>query len=272
MNPPHILIVDDEPNVRFVLEDSLNHEGYIIHTAANGVEALKKLEQFPYDLLLLDLKMEPVGGLEVLNFVREEDSELVVIILTAYSSVESAAEAVRLGAFDYLIKPTTPEIIRQRVQEGLQYRQQSLQYQDLLSQIDSLHQTLKDLVINNQPILSPVSNKQRFVRSGKLVIDRHRHLVTLDGSLLDLTTTEFDLLLCLVKATPELLSPRQLVNRALGYDTDEIEARDIIKWHIHHLRRKIEPDPAHPRYIKTVRHKGYMWRGEQAIPNGAKSR
>lgn len=272
MNPPHILIVDDEPNVRVVLEDSLSHEGYIIHTAANGNEALKKLDQFPYDLLLLDLNMEPVGGLEVLNFVREEDTELVVIILTAYSSVESAAEAVRLGAFDYLIKPTKPETIRQRVQEGLQYRQQTLQYQHLLSQIDSLHQTLKDLVIKNQPMLSTTTNKQRFVRSGKLVIDRHRHLATLDGSLLDLTTTEFDLLLCLVKATPELLSPRQLVNQALGYDTDDIEARDIIKWHVHHLRRKIEPDPSHPRYIKTVRHKGYMWRGEQAVSNGANSR
>ncbi len=263
MNLPHILIVDDEVNIRFLLKRTLSQEGYEVNIAADGAEALKQLTKIPYDLLLLDLHMEPIHGLDVLNFAREQDPNLVVIILTAYSSVESAVEALRLGAFDYLLKPAMPDAIRQRVQEGLQHRQQSLRHHHLLSQIENLHQTFKNLVVENE-ILSPQSQTQRFVRSGKLVIDGHRHLATLNGGLLDLTTTEFDLLLCLVKAAPKLLSPRQLVNRAMGYDCDDMEARDIIKWHIHHLRRKIEPDPAHPRYIKTVRHKGYMWRDEQA--------
>jgi len=262
MDLPNILIVDDEPNIRFLLQRSLSQEGYVVNTAADGAEALKKLNKTPYDLLLLDLHMEPIGGLEVLSFAREHDPNLVVIILTAYSSVESAVEALRLGAFDYLFKPATPDTIRQRVGEGLEQRQQALRHHQLLSQIENLHDTFKHLVTENA-LLTTQGSQQRFVRSGKLVIDRNRNVVTLDGNLLDLTTTEFDFLVCLVKASPELLSPRQLINHALGYDVNETEARDMVKWHIHHLRRKIEPDPAHPRYIRTVRHKGYMWSGDQ---------
>lgn len=258
MNPPRILIVDDEVNVSFILERSLNHEGYLIETTAHGGDALRKLAETPYDLLLLDLQMEPIDGLEVLNAAREQDADLVVIILTAHGSVESAVEALRLGAFDYLFKPTTPETIRRRVREGLQHRQQALRRKHLLGQIENLRQVLNDLDAE-QHLLTPPAAGQRFIRSGKLVMDRHHRLVTLNKKLLDLTTAEFDLLLCLVTSAPDPLSPRQLINRALGYDGDEVEARDIIKWHVHQLRRKIEPDPAHPRYIKNIRHKGYLW-------------
>ena len=261
MNPPHILIVDDEANIRFVLERSLKHEGYILETATHGAEALQKLSKHSYDLILLDLRMEPVGGLQVLNTAREQDPNLIVIILTAHSSVESAVEALRLGAFDYLFKPATPDIIRQRVREGLHHRRQALRRHYLLTQIESLRQALDDLDANNEMIPPPDTN-YRFLRSGKLVIDRHHRIATLDNTLLDLTTTEFDLLLCLATSASKPLSPRELVNCALGYDTEDVEARDIIKWHIHHLRRKIEPDPTHPRYIKNVRHKGYLWSSE----------
>lgn len=260
MNPPCILIVDDEANIRFVLKHALKHEGYIIDTAAHGAEALNKLAETAYDLLLLDLHMEPVDGLQVLNAVREQDPDLTVIILTAYSSVESAVEALRLGAFDYLFKPTTPDVIRQRVREGLQQRQQTLQQRQIAAQIETLRQTLDTFDVGSQQAAPPPS-KQRFIQSGKLTIDNHHRTATFDDNLLDLTTTEFDLLVCLVKTSPKPLSPRQLVNCAMGYDCDEAEARDIVKWHIHQLRRKIEPQK-HPCYIKTVRHKGYLWSGE----------
>ncbi len=259
MTQSHILVVDDEPNIRFVLERSLHHTGYLVDTAANGREALKKLVQTKYDLLLLDLHMEPVDGLEVLHFARQHDPHLVIIILTAFSSVESAIEALRLGAFDYLIKPMTPNSINDRVQEGLEHREQSLRHHRLLSQIDTLHENFKQIVTEENQEISSASN-QRYLRADDLVIDQHSQTATLASMPLDLTTTEFDLLVCLVKAAPKILSARQLVNQALGYDCEDIEARDLVKWHIHHLRRKIEPDPSHPRYIKTVRHKGYMWR------------
>lgn len=258
-----ILIVDDEPNVRFILERCLSQDQYTIDMTAEGATAMKMLVEKPYDLLLLDLHMEPVGGLEVLHFARKQDPDLVAIILTAYSSIESAVEALRLGAFDYLFKPAKPDTIRQRVQEGMQHRQQALQFRQVMSQIENLRHTLDELAPRIEANTSQ-GYSQRFVQSGKLVIDRQHRLAALDGQLLDLTTTEFDLLLCIVEAAPEPLSPRQLISCALGYDSDELEARDIAKWHIHQIRRKIEPNPPHPRYIKTVRHKGYMWSGEQS--------
>lgn len=261
MNPPHILIVDDEANIRFVLEHTLRHEGYKIDAAANGADALKRLSEKAYDLLLLDLHMEPISGLEVFNHAREQDPDLVVIILTAYSSIESAVEALRLGAFDYLFKPAKPDAIRRRVREGLHHRRQALRRRQVMAHIDNLRQVLNTLDSPDAPSAPPQAGA-RFIRSGNLTIDCHHRLVTLGNRLLELTTTEFDLLVSLVKAAPRPLSARQLVNHALGYDSDDTEARSLIKWHIHHLRRKIEPDPAHPRYIKTVRHKGYLWSGQ----------
>lgn len=265
MQVPHILIVDDEPNIRFILERALQHEGYTLDIAPGGAEALTKLTQADpvYDLLVLDLQMEPVDGLQVLHTAREQDPDVIVIILTAHGSMESAVEALRLGAFDYMLKPATPETIRQRVREGLQQRRHALHRKNLLGQIDSLRHALNSLD-SNQELISPPPLSSRFVRSGELVIDRHHRQVTMADKLLDLTTTEFDLLLCMVIASPKPLSPRQLVNRGLGYDCEDQEARDIIKWHIHHLRRKIEPEPSTPQYIKTVRHQGYLWlSGEQ---------
>ncbi|MGB8213284.1 MAG: response regulator transcription factor [Anaerolineales bacterium] len=260
MDLPRILIVDDEANVRFVLEKTLSHEGYMLDTAENGQAAINKLGQSQYDLVLLDLNMKPVGGIQVLNAIRELNSEIVVIILTAHSTIDSAVEALRLGAFDYLYKPASPEAIRQRVREGIQHRQQTLLRSRLLDQIESLRQNLIDLDKETETI-GQTASPHRFIRTGKLVVDKYHRSATLDGELLDLTTAEFDLLACLADGAPSPVSPKKLVMAALNYDIDEAEAREIIKYHIHQLRQKVEPDSANPKYIKTVRYKGYFWSG-----------
>lgn len=202
--------------------------------------------------------MEPVNGLQVLEAAREQDPDLIAIILTAHGSLESAVETLRLGAFDYLFKPAAPDTIRQRVAEGIEKRRKILRRKILLNQIESLRQTLIQL---DDTSLNAPSN--RFIRSGKLVLDRHHRQATLAETLLDLTTTEFDILQSLVISAPAPLSARELVNMALDYDCEDMEARDIIKWHIHHLRRKIEQDASRPEYIKTIRHHGYLWAGNQ---------
>jgi DNA-binding response OmpR family regulator len=258
MNPPKILIVDDEASVRFILEHALKHQGYQVESAAGGADALRRLEENAFDLILLDLQMEPVDGLSVFGAARERDPNLVVIILTAYGSVESAVEALRLGAFDYLFKPTSPHTIRQRVAAGLAHRQKILHQLNLLKQLEVLRQSLSNL---DEALPDPPAPAQRFLTSGPLIIDFHHREATLSDQLLELTTTEFDLLVCLVKASPQPVSPRQLVSCAMGHDSDDVEAREMVKWHIHHLRRKIEPSPKQPQRIKTVRHKGYLWRG-----------
>lgn len=256
--PLHILIVDDEPGVRLVLERSLLRLECLLETAVDGRSALERLGQKKYDLILLDLHLGDLDGLSLLKAARERDPDVVVIILTGQGSLETAVEALRLGAFDYLFKPATPETIRQRVGEGLLQRQQALRRRQILSQIDMLRQALAQL----DPATAhgeQLTGNGRFLRSGPIVLDRYHRAATLDNTLLSLTTAEFDILVSLIEASPDPLSPRQLLNRALGYNSDQTDASDTVKWHIHHLRRKIEPNPKRPIYIKTIRYKGYLW-------------
>lgn len=260
MEEPRILIVDDEANVRFVLERTLANQSYILDTASDGKEAINCIGKNYYDLILLDLQMEPVNGIQVLRKLREMNTDTVVIILTAHGTIDSAVDALRLGAYDYVFKPAMPDTIRQRVREGLIQHQQLKRRQLLISQIDTLRHTLIDLESENIS-LAKTENPYRFIRSGKLVIDRHHRVASLLDKVLDLTTTEFNLLTTLVEAAPNPVSPRQLVNSAMGYDAEDSEASEIAKVHIHHLRQKIEKDPAKPHYIKTVRFKGYLWSG-----------
>jgi DNA-binding response OmpR family regulator len=253
-----VLIVDDDPSVRLILERTLQHEGYELDQAANGMEALEKIHKSPYHLILLDIQMKPMDGIKVLSEVRKADTNVVVILLTAHSTIESAVEALHLGAFDYLFKPATTDVIRQRVREGLQRYEQASRRTNLLAQIESLRATLDEIEVDEKSSHSGDA-PGRFTRMGNLVVDHHHRIVTLAGRLIDLTTTEFDLLTSLVEASPRPVAPRQLVSAALGYECEETAAREIIKWHIHRLRQKIETDPEKPVYIKTLRYKGYLW-------------
>ena len=145
MNVPHILIIDDEPSVRLILEKTLKGEDYYLETASNGREGLQKLNDKAYDLLLLDLRIGKIDGLQVLKKAREKDEDLVVIILTGHGSIESAVEGLRQGAFDYLFKPAVPDTIRQRVRAGLQHRQEALRRRTMVAQVETLRQALNQL-------------------------------------------------------------------------------------------------------------------------------
>lgn len=259
-NLPNILIVDDEPNVLNILTHTLTCDRYLVDTASNGLQAIEKIRQHSYHVILLDLNMQPVTGLEVLKSLRQVDLETVVIILTAFSTVDSAIDALRLGAFDYLVKPAEPEAIRERVNEGVRRYEQALIQKKLQRQLSSLHQTLQ--------ILDPVSVSQvstsgsaNLIERGALEIDLDHRKVRMNSRDLDLTSSEYKLLVCLVESAPKPVSPGVLVHRVLGYATSANEACEIIKYHIHNLRQKVEPDPAKPIYIKTIRFEGYMWCG-----------
>jgi len=141
-HPARILVVDDEPSVRIVLQRILQKQ-YHVETAGGGEEALQKLAANAYDVILLDLKMKKIEGLDVLKAARQKDPEIIVIILTAYGALESAVAALRLGAFDYIFKPAAPDMLRERVAEGLRQRSRALQQRALLRQIASLKETLE---------------------------------------------------------------------------------------------------------------------------------
>jgi DNA-binding response OmpR family regulator len=255
-----ILIVDDEPDIRFILERALSQPNYRVISVDSGKAAIRSIAEKNYQAILLDLHMMPVSGMQVLAELRKHNMETEVIILTGHSDIESAIEALRLGAFDYLIKPAQPDIVRQRVATALKRYDQNMYKIRLREQIANLQSTLQALE-TDAPVQKSGAGEQTILRKGELTIDIDHRKAILGEAELDLTTTEFKLLLDLAKASPRLVSASQLAESVLGYSCGPAEAAELVKYHIHHLRQKVEPDPQKPRYIKTVRFEGYLWAG-----------
>jgi DNA-binding response OmpR family regulator len=228
------LVVDDEENIRFFLKGTLQRAGHTVVTASSGEEALNRLRETPFDLIMLDLRLGGrVDGLRVLEAVRWRWPQTVVIILTGYGSLQSAMAAIREGVDGYLLKPVEPQEVRQAVREALERRER---------------------------LACPQEIEEDVLQRGPFSVDLNKHLVTMDGQPLELTPHEFELLVHLVQKAPEVISPKELVRVVRDYEPEYLhEAREIIKWYIHRLRRKVEPEPSNPRYILNVRGVGYRF-------------
>ena len=118
--PARVLVVDDEPTIREILCDFLRMEGFVVHDAPNGRAALEVLAERPFNLVISDLKMPEMGGLELLEAVRVQHPELVVVLMTGYGTVETALHAMKIGAFDYVLKPFKVEEVVHTVQRALE--------------------------------------------------------------------------------------------------------------------------------------------------------
>ena len=263
-----IMVVDDEAVARISLAEVLRLEGYHVSTAASGEEALSLLDKDgPFDLIVLDLKMPGMDGLEVTDAVQSRAPGTVVILLTAYGTLETAMQAIRHGAHDYLLKPSQIPDILESVRKGLVKRQQEQQRQQLVSQ---LQMAISELVTveGAEPVEEAVApQSSRFVQIRDVVVDRQKHIVMMQGRPLDLTPTEFKILVCLIETPDRVWSPQELVRRAQGYETDAWGARAIIRVHIRRLRKKMERDPSNPEYILNVRGVGYMFASSSAEPD-----
>jgi DNA-binding response OmpR family regulator len=230
------LVVDDEEGIRYFLTETLQRAGYLVVTAGNGEEALARLRDEAYDLIMLDLKLGGrVDGMRVLESVRWRWPQTVVIILTAHGSLDSALTAIREGVDGYLLKPVEPSQVRQAVKEAFERRSR-------LAPADE------------------VEGAECLVERGAFTVDLRKHVATRDGVPLELTPREFSLLVHLMQNAPQVIAPTELVGVVRQYEAEHPhEAREIIKWYIHRLRRKIEPDPAKPRHIINVRGVGYRF-------------
>lgn len=253
--PARILLVDDEAAIRLTLSTMLKRAGYDVTSAENGFEAVERLEQQMFDLMLVDLKMPGMDGMQVVAAARERQADLAIIVLTGHGSLDTAIEALHQGIFDYLLKTTEPGQVLERVKAGLAARQQAIRQRTLLDVVGSAIQELRGAPSEPDP---EQQSGGRVLTVGALQLDTWRHIATLGGNTLSLTPTEFRLLLCLAEHAGTMQSYAQLVRCTQGYDTSEIEASELIKPHIHHLRQKLEPDPSTPRYILNVRGKGYL--------------
>ena len=234
------LIVDDDAGVRFTLAETLRRAGHAVITAEDGEAALNLLRDEPFDLAILDLNLGTrVDGLRVLEGIRWRWPGMAVVILTAHGSLESAMAAIREGVDGYLLKPAEPEVLLTAVREALAQRQ-------------------------TRGAQSPGGPPARLLRHGHLILDLDQCLVSFAGQPVELAPAEFSLLAYLIENAHRTVPPKELVNVIQGYAPEhQHEARQIVKWYIHRLRAKIEPDPAHPRTILNVRGVGYtMGRSE----------
>ena len=259
-NPiPHILVVDDELAMRESLQEILELEGFQVSQADSGEAALNILGQAAIDLMLLDLKMKGLDGLETTEAAKRLSPETIIIMLTAHGTLESAIGAMRRGAFDYLLKPAAVGDILASVQRGLAHRAQMMRQRDL---VGLMQRAITEL--QPGPVPLPGKSAERHLKLREIDLDLQRHVAIVRGRVLDLTLTEFRMLAYLMERPDQVVAPRELVAAVQGYRADDHEARAIVRVHIRRLRQKIEADPDQPEYVLNVRGVGYVFAAERA--------
>ena len=224
-----ILLVDDEDSVQSLLTYPLERDGFRVVSARDGEEALRLFAAEPIDLVVLDIMLPKLDGLEVCKRLRAESS-VPIIMLTARDDEFDTVLGLELGADDYITKPFSIREFRSRVRA-------------LLRRAGAPR--------NDAPEAEPLV-------SGNVSLDSDRRVATVDGRTLDLTYVEFELLRTLVAQPGKVFSRRALLQAIWG-DSAYREPRTI-DVHVRHLREKIEPDPSEPELILTVRGAGYRLR------------
>jgi two-component system NtrC family response regulator len=169
MTGKRILVVDDEDSLRRVTQLRLNQAGYEASTAADGPEALQLLARNPQDLVLTDLKMPGMSGIELLQHIRNEYPEVIVIVVTAFGTIESAVEAMRLGAFDYLIKPVQADALRLVISRALEHHRLREEVRLLRSALDRKY-GFENIIGQSNPILELLDNAARVAQSDSTVL------------------------------------------------------------------------------------------------------
>jgi len=258
----HILIIDDEATLRQTMARILQREGFDVTTASNGAEALKLITDHVFDLVYLDIRMPDTNGLDLLKIIHGKFPELPVILFTAQPDLNSAMEAVRNGAIDYLLKPLKPQTVIERTRTILEANQKERRKREIQRQIDALQTELYSLEnmgeekIESQPEQASVRN-DRFVTCGTLTLDLYARRATMNDESINIPPTTLDYLLVLMRHSPEVVDFQTLVAEAQGYETDLREAQELSKWHVHHIRHAIEVDSRKPSRLINIRGTGY---------------
>lgn len=267
-----ILIVDDEADIRFPLARILRLEGYLADETGSGVEALNLLAEHKYDVMVLDLRMPGIHGLEIMHQVHQIYPELLTIILTGQATLESAIAATKQdGVIDYLQKPVSNDKFIEAIGRALhkqneRRRQQQLvraAAQMLTAMQPSSTGPLNGAADHSSDVASSLQDSaERFIHVRPLTLDRHKRLVTVTNNptrVIELTKGEAAILACLMLNPNYTISCYELVVNGLGYEVGEEEAESVVRPYIFRLRRKLEAQPKNPKLICTVRRKGYRF-------------
>ena len=227
-----VLVVDDEPKIVDVVREYLEHAGFSVRTAGDGPAALERARALAPDLVVLDLGLPGLDGLDVARQLRRS-SRVPVIILTARGDEVDRIIGLEIGADDYLVKPFSPRELVARVRA-------------VLRRVDE-----REMAGADEPIVR-----------GDLAVDPARRRVTVAGKPVDLTPTEFDLLAHLARQPGRVFTRAQLLTAIHGVAVESYER--AVDAHVKNLRRKIEPDPRHPRYVLTAHGIGYRFTDDAA--------
>jgi len=220
-----VLVVDDEPSIAQIAGDYLRHAGYAVMTAANGAEALATARAQRPDLIVLDLGLPRVDGLDVARALRKEGT-VPIIMLTARSEESDRLAGLELGADDYMVKPFSPRELVARVRS----------------------------VLRRTDAAGVAGN---VFHRGDLTIDVERMRVTRGAEPVDLTSTEFQIVATLARQPGRIFTRTQLLDAVRGEDVESFER--AIDTHIKNIRRKLEPDSRNPQYVLTVYGMGYKF-------------
>jgi DNA-binding response OmpR family regulator len=223
-----ILLVDDEQSVQTLLSYPLRKDGYLVTSALDGREALDRFSEARFDLVVLDLMLPKLDGVEVCRRLRRR-SQVPIIMLTAKGSETDKVAGLELGADDYITKPFSMREFRSRVKAALR---------------------------RSRMIVEPIEEEP--LTSGGLNIDPGRRTVTLKGKEIGVTYVEFEILSSLARSPGHVLSRETLLEHVWG-DSDYRDPRTV-DVHIRHLREKLEGNPKEPEFLFTVRGVGYRFR------------
>ena len=223
---PNILIIEDEEKLARFVELELIHEGYSVSKATDGRAGLELAESGVYDLVLLDIMLPYLNGIEVLRRLRKT-SYVPIIMLTAKDAVMDKVSGLDMGADDYITKPFAIEELLARIRKALK----------------------KNIVKEQQ------NKEENLININKLSIDIARHVVTYDGDIIELTNKEFNLLLYLMQNKSIVLSREMLLERVWGYDY--LGETNIVDVYVRYVRSKID-DKYNVKIIQTVRGVGYV--------------
>lgn len=254
-----VLLVEDDTIMRQILANVLDDAGYQVTPAADGNVAIKLLEQQQFDVVVTDIRMREVDGVEVLKIARGLSLPPEVILLTGYGSLETAVAALRAGAFNYLLKPCVSTELLECVQGAVRRhhanRRRIEAMQVLAEEYAQIQQTIRPAVAQPPGARRPEADEAdaRFLQVGALRLDLFRHVATFENELLHLTPIEYAFLCCLAENVGRVQRCDDIVRRTHGYETSESEAQVLLRAHVRNLRRKLPPS-----YLVTVRSIGYM--------------
>ncbi len=259
-----ILVIDDEASLLHTFTRILQKAGHDVTTAANGKDGLSLISEHPFDLVYLDIRMPDMNGLDLLKVIHTKFPDLPVILFTAQPDLNSALEALRHGATDYLLKPLKPQALIDRTELALINQQKERRKRELQQKIDALQNELSSLEggeAAKEGSTRPSANvsDDRFLRRGDLTLDLLARRLTIKGTPVEMPPTSFDYLLVLARHAPNVVDFMTIVSEAQGYTTDAREAQELTKWHVHNIRQAIEPDPRKPVYLINVRGVGYRF-------------